>query len=156
MKQTNQISFQLQHNTSGIMFLKCYRMENLHQECRSRWKCKHHVNILLEVEVNDDIIEKLPTIQALQVLSGHSYGSFTWRWGKLDQPEEMKSSSVFINQRTINCNFLFTNDLMNILRAGASTGSVELFSLTSQSGSDSELGHVSGSGSVSCFITSFV
>lgn len=42
---------------------------------------------LLEVEIDDDIIEELSTVKALQVLHCHSDSTFQ-RWRrKLDQPE---------------------------------------------------------------------
>ncbi len=43
---------------------------------------------LLEVKINDNIIEELPTVKALQILHCNSYSSFQWRRRKLDQPKQ--------------------------------------------------------------------
>lgn len=43
---------------------------------------------LLEVKINDNIIEELPTVKALQVLHCNCYSSFQWWRRKLNQPEQ--------------------------------------------------------------------
>ena len=46
----------------------------------------------LEVEVDDDVVEVLPAVQALQVLHGHRDASLQGRWGEPDQPDKQTSA----------------------------------------------------------------
>lgn len=50
---------------------------------------------LLEVKINDDIVEELSTVKALQVLHCDSYSSFQRRRRKLNQPKQRRTKERY-------------------------------------------------------------
>ena len=53
---------------------------------RHLFMCRAQIS--LEVEVDDDVVEVLSAVKALQILHRHSDASFQWRRRELDEPEE--------------------------------------------------------------------